>query len=91
MTGDSVASTGSQKRPAEKAATKPAAAKALAGDGSEQLELGVLNDLLGFRLRRIQNHLARAFQEDPRHGDLKSGLFSILALISPRPPSGDAC
>jgi DNA-binding MarR family transcriptional regulator len=49
------------------------------------LDLGVLNDLLGFRLRRIQNHLARAFQDDPRHGDLKSGQFSILALIAANP------
>jgi len=76
-----VASTGSQKRPADKATAK-AAAKPAGGDGSELLDLGVLNDLLGFRLRRIQNHLARAFQDDPRHGDLKSGLFSILALIA---------
>ena len=70
------------KQTAIKATTKPATAKPSAGDGAELLDLGVLNDLLGFRLRRIQNHLARAFQEDPRHGDLKSGLFSILALIA---------
>lgn len=77
-----VGSTGSSKQPAVKAATKAATAKPPASDGAELLDLGVLNDLLGFRLRRIQNHLARAFQEDPRHGDLKSGLFSILALIA---------
>ncbi len=80
-----MASTGGQKRPAAKAAAKSGAAKPTVGDGAEQLDLGVLNDLLGFRLRRIQNHLAHAFQEDPRHGDLKSGLFSILALIAANP------
>lgn len=49
------------------------------------LDLGALNDLLGFHFRRIQNHISRAFQNDPRHGDLKSGLFSIMALISANP------
>jgi DNA-binding MarR family transcriptional regulator len=81
----SVDSTGRQKQSAVRAKTKEATAKASSGEGAELLDLGVLNDLLGFRLRRIQNHLARAFQEDPRHGDLKSGLFSILALIAANP------
>jgi DNA-binding MarR family transcriptional regulator len=49
------------------------------------LELGVLNDVMGFRLRRIQNHLAKAFMDDPRHADMKSGLYSILALVSANP------
>lgn len=80
-----MASTGGQKRLVAKAAAKSAAARPTAGEGAEPLDLGVLNDLLGFRLRRIQNHLARAFQDDPRHGDLRSGLFSILALIASNP------
>jgi DNA-binding MarR family transcriptional regulator len=80
-----VASTSGQKQPAAKATAKPTAVRPSAGEGGEILDLGVLNDVLGFRLRRIQNHLARAFQEDPRHGDLKSGLYSILALISANP------
>jgi DNA-binding MarR family transcriptional regulator len=49
------------------------------------LDLGVLNDLLGFRFRRIQNHLAKAFMDDARHGDLKAGMFSIMALIAANP------
>lgn len=81
----SVGSTGRQKQPAAKATTKAVTAKTSATEGADLLDLGVLNDLLGFRLRRIQNHLARAFQEDPRHGELKSGLFSILALIAANP------
>jgi DNA-binding MarR family transcriptional regulator len=49
------------------------------------LELGVLNDILGFRLRRIQNHLSREFQERVRENDIKPGLFSALALIAGNP------
>ncbi len=55
------------------------------GDAAEALDLGVLRDVMGFRFRRIQNHLAKAFMADPRHGDLKPGLFSILALIAANP------
>jgi DNA-binding MarR family transcriptional regulator len=79
-----VTSTASQKRNAVKAGAKSSAPRP-AADGGESLDLGVLNDVMGFRLRRIQNHLARAFQDDPRHGDLKSGVFSILALIVANP------
>lgn len=84
MTGNSVPSTGTRKRPAARAATAPGIDQAAPADG-DALDLGVLNDLLGFRFRRIQNHLARAFEADPRHGNLRSGLFSILALISANP------
>ena len=76
--------SGTRKRPAAGTATEPGSAQAPPADG-EALDLGVLNDLLGFRFRRIQNHLARAFEADPRHGNLRSGLFSILALISANP------
>ena len=54
-------------------------------DTAEALDLGVLKEVMGFRFRRIQNHLAKAFMADPRHGDLKPGLFSILALIAANP------
>ncbi len=60
-------------------------ARAAASDTAEVLTLGVLKDVMGFRLRRIQNHLAKAFVDHPRHGDLKPGLFSILALIAANP------
>lgn len=78
-------STGTPKRPSARAATEDSAAQGPPAEGDESLDLGVLNDLLGFRFRRIQNHLARAFEADPRHGNLRSGLFSILALISANP------
>lgn len=64
----------------------PAAAELRAvNPEADALSLGVLKDIMGFRLRRIQNHLAKAFLDHPRHGDLKPGLFSILALISANP------
>jgi DNA-binding MarR family transcriptional regulator len=64
---------------------RPRPSRAAASDAGDALVLGVLNDVMGFRLRRIQNHLAKAFVDHPRHGDLKPGLFSILALIAANP------
>jgi DNA-binding MarR family transcriptional regulator len=49
-----------------------------------EINLGVLNDVIGFRIRRIQNHLSRSFAE--RAGqDIRPGLFSALALIAANP------
>lgn len=50
-----------------------------------EVDLGRLGDFIGFRLRRIQNHLSRNFSA--RHADwnLRSGLFSSLAIISANP------
>ncbi len=61
------------------------APRAAGSDGGDALSLGVLKDVMGFRLRRIQNHLAKAFVDHPHHGDRKPGLFSILALIAANP------
>jgi DNA-binding MarR family transcriptional regulator len=72
------ARTTARTRPVARAASKPAA-----GEG-EPLQLGVLNDVMGFRLRRIQNHLAKAFSEQTNHPG-KPGVFSILALIAANP------
>lgn len=70
--------TGLRTRPPARTSSKPAAAE------SEGLHLGVLNDVMGFRLRRIQNHLAKAFSEQTNHPG-KPGVFSILALIASNP------
>jgi DNA-binding MarR family transcriptional regulator len=70
--------TNPRARPLARAAAKPAAGE------NEALELGVLNDVMGFRLRRIQNHLAKAFSEQTNHPG-KPGVFSILALIAANP------
>ncbi len=55
------------------------------GDDSARLELGRLGDFIGFRLRRIQNRLAKDFEAATREYDLRSGLFSSLALIAANP------
>jgi len=54
-------------------------------DYSRPLQLGRLGDFIGFRLRRVQNHLAKDFQVASRRFNLKSGLFSSLALIAANP------
>lgn len=45
-------------------------------------DLGVLNDVIGFRLRRIQNHLSRGFSDRIARKEIKPGAFSAMALIS---------
>lgn len=49
------------------------------------IELGRLGDYIGFRLRRVQNHLSKAFETASADYNLRSGLFSSLALISANP------
>jgi len=51
----------------------------------ENLDLGRLNNSVGFRMRRVQNHLAKAFEAATAEFELRSGLFSSLALISVNP------
>ena len=50
-----------------------------------EIDLGVLNDVVGFRLRRIQNQLSRTFAERIGSKDLRPGGFSALALIAANP------
>jgi DNA-binding MarR family transcriptional regulator len=49
------------------------------------LELGRLGDFIGFRLRRLQNQLARNFAAATADRNLRSGLFSSLAIIAANP------
>ncbi len=51
----------------------------------DNIDLGLLNEVLGFRLRRIQNHLTRGFTERLARPDVKPGVFSALALIEANP------
>lgn len=50
-----------------------------------EVDLGRLGDFIGFRLRRIQNHLSRNFAARNADWNLRSGLFSSLAIISANP------
>lgn len=56
-----------------------------AGDEGAALSLGALGDFVGFRLRRIQNQLSRDFAAATADHDLRSGLFTALAIISANP------
>lgn len=65
--------------------TVPIGAVAVRQPEGEEIDLGILKDVIGFRIRRIQNHLSRSFAERIHRKDIKPGLFSALALISANP------
>lgn len=50
-----------------------------------EAHLGVLGDLIGFRMRRIHTHMTRHFTARLGDNALKPGGFSALALISANP------
>jgi DNA-binding MarR family transcriptional regulator len=52
---------------------------------ADEVDLGLLNEVIGFRLRRIQNHLSRGFTERLAGRDVRPGVFSALALIEANP------
>lgn len=49
------------------------------------MNLGRLGDFVGFRLRRVQNQLSRDFAAATADRNMRSGLFSSLALIAANP------
>jgi len=51
----------------------------------EGVRLGRLDEFLGFRLRRVQNQLSKAFALATSDRNLRSGLFSSLAIIAANP------
>lgn len=53
--------------------------------GEGRLQLGRLNDYVGFRMRRVQNQLAANFVAETAQFNIRSGLFSALALIEANP------
>ena len=64
----------------------PTAAEKLKTAAAEgQMELGILGEVLGFRLRRIQNHLSQGFRLALAGRELRPGEFSALALIAANP------
>lgn len=50
-----------------------------------EIDLGILNEIIGFRIRRIQNHLSRSLASLLGDDDLRPGAFSTLALIAANP------
>lgn len=49
---------------------------------TNELNLGRLGDFIGFRLRRIQNQFSKDFSAATEKYNLRSGLFSSLAIIA---------
>jgi DNA-binding MarR family transcriptional regulator len=52
---------------------------------SGNFALGVLDQLLNFRLRRIRNHLTERYRQETLRLGLRAGAFSVLALIEANP------
>lgn len=59
--------------------------KDVQAEEGEALSLGPLGDFVGFRFRRIQNQLSREFAAATARHDLRSGLFTALAIVSANP------
>ena len=60
---------------------KPASAATPSGG----IDLGALNELIGFRLRRIQNYLASAYAARVSPDGIKSGVMTALSIIAVNP------
>jgi DNA-binding MarR family transcriptional regulator len=54
-------------------------------DGKKPRGLGLLSQLLGFRFRRIQNHLARGLVQAPGFDATRPGELSVLAIMGANP------
>jgi len=67
------------------AASLPDAAGVVDAGDAGRVNLGRLGDFVGFRLRRVQNHLSRRFSAVTTGMGLRSGLFSSLAIIDANP------
>jgi DNA-binding MarR family transcriptional regulator len=50
-----------------------------------EIQLGVLDDYIGFHLRQAQNAAFRAFKRRTGDPDVRPGWFSVLALIGANP------
>jgi DNA-binding MarR family transcriptional regulator len=57
-----------------------------AGDAPvRKLSKGAVEDLIGFRFRRIQNEMSRRFKQRIARVDVNPGMFSAMALIQANP------
>lgn len=66
--------------------TPPPVAEAVAGKAETSVRnLGLLTQVMGFRFRRVQNHLSRSLAQMPEFDGGKPGEFSVLAIIAANP------
>lgn len=70
---------------AEKVRTASTAERRIESDDASGLKLGRLGGYVGFRMRRVQNQLSALFAAATTHYNIRSGLFSSLALIEANP------
>ncbi|RHW19266.1 MarR family transcriptional regulator [Sphingomonas gilva] len=56
-----------------------------ASRGQGEYDIGVLRDVIVFRLRRIRNHMTESFRAGGWRDGLKPGEFTTLALIVANP------
>jgi DNA-binding MarR family transcriptional regulator len=54
-------------------------------DANRTRSLGQLSQILGFRFRRIQNHLARGLAQRPEFDAGRPGELSVLAILEANP------
>ncbi|WP_374299908.1 MarR family winged helix-turn-helix transcriptional regulator [Ferrovibrio sp.] len=65
--------------------TKPATAIEPMPEPSGKIDLGLLNGLLGYRLRRAQLAVFQDFMTTMKDYDLRPAQFSVLAIIAANP------
>lgn len=52
---------------------------------ARKLSRGLVDDMIGFRFRRIQNEMSRRFKQRISRAEINPGMFSALALIDANP------
>lgn len=65
--------------------TKPAASTEAAPEPAGRVDLGLLDGLLGYRLRRAQLAVFQDFMTAMKDYDLRPAQFSVLAIIEANP------
>ena len=66
-------------------ASKPADRLKDRKQGVGRVSIGILDQYVGFRMRRVQNRLSRDFAMATAAQGLRSGIFSSLAIIEANP------
>lgn len=56
-----------------------------AANEPKRLKTGIVEGLIGFRFRRIQNEMGRRFKQRISRDEINPGMFSALALIDANP------
>ncbi len=63
----------------------PVEAEELERSADRKLSRGLVDEMIGFRFRRIQNEMSRRFKQRISRAEINPGMFSGLALIDANP------